>query len=507
VRLSGRLRWGFVLVAMAAPVLWLAPGCGARTNLGEVGGGGSDSVGGGGGHGHGGAEPDATPDTALPDTLPDVPIDVGIDVSVDVAVDVAVDVSIDVVIDVPVDVSVDVPIDVPVDVSVDVPIDVPVDVSVDVPIDVPVDVPIDVPIDVLSDAPCQDADGDGYPTCENDCDDANPLVNPGAFDFPNGIDDDCNGGVDNPILDCGGGLQYTSQNPFDYAKAIDLCQTTSAMATGAAKTWGVIGAELRLADGSGAPSPQAHSIITSFGSVLGPRRNENFAFLSTGAAATPGQPYFVPGTPEPGTAMGVADVALPPGFPTNKQGCPLPENSQAHDSVNLKLTIRVPTNARSFGFDHGFFSAEYPEWACTQFNDLWVVLLKTGAPGIANNRDIVFDAQGTPGSVNLNFFDRCVAGQTGCSGGPPGFNFCSGGKSELANTGYGDPSAPCGQASSVGGGTGWLTTESPVLPGETVVVQFMVWDSSDAIFDSAAIFDNFRWQQGALPNPKTYRAP
>ncbi len=59
----------------------------------------------------------------------------------------------------------------------------------------------------------------------------------------------------------------------------------------------------------------------------------------------------------------------------------------------------------------------------------------------------------------------------------------------------------------MGGGTGWLSTESPVLPGETVIVQFMVWDSSDAIFDSAAIFDNFRWQQGALPNPKTFRAP
>jgi hypothetical protein len=50
-----------------------------------------------------------------------------------------------------------------------------------------------------------------------------------------------------------------------------------------------------------------------------------------------------------------------------------------------------------------------------------------------------------------------------------------------------------------------VTTEAPVVPGEVITIQFMVWDSSDGIFDSAAIFDNFHWLQGALPNPKTYR--
>ena len=48
-----------------------------------------------------------------------------------------------------------------------------------------------------------DADGDGFTTCGGDCCDstecANPaLVNPGAFDVPgNGVDDDCDGMVDN----------------------------------------------------------------------------------------------------------------------------------------------------------------------------------------------------------------------------------------------------------------------------------------------------------------------
>ena len=57
----------------------------------------------------------------------------------------------------------------------------------------------------------------------------------------------------------------------------------------------------------------------------------------------------------------------------------------------------------------------------------------------------------------------------------------------------------------MGGGTGWITTEAPIVPGETITVQFMVWDSSDPIYDSGAIIDFFRWQQKSLPNPTTHR--
>jgi hypothetical protein len=346
-------------------------------------------------------------------------------------------------------------------------------------------------------------DGDGYTVCDNDCDDLDPLVNPGAFDFPNNLDDDCNGGVDNPSTACGAGLEYTSQDALDYAKAIELCQTTTAAATGANKKWGVISAELRLANGAGTPAPESHAIITSMGSVLGPRANQNFVLLSSGLAATPGQPYYEPGTPQSGWAH-FTQSAPPPGFPTNKQGCPQPDPSAAYDPVNLKITLRVPTNASSFGFDHAFFSAEYPEYACSNFNDLWVALLDTAAPGIANNRNVIFDPQGTPGSVNLNFFDRCVAGPTGCAG-TPGFNFCAGGKTELNGTGYGDPDSACGPPSSIGGSTGWITTRAPVVPGETITLQFIVWDSSDHIFDSASILDNVHWLQVNLPNPQSFR--
>ncbi|HQW62287.1 MAG TPA: putative metal-binding motif-containing protein [Ferruginibacter sp.] len=44
----------------------------------------------------------------------------------------------------------------------------------------------------------QDNDGDGYSAYGGDCNDTNPAINPSAVETCNGIDDDCNGVIDDP---------------------------------------------------------------------------------------------------------------------------------------------------------------------------------------------------------------------------------------------------------------------------------------------------------------------
>ena len=48
-------------------------------------------------------------------------------------------------------------------------------------------------------APCVDGDGDGYTDCDLDCDDEDATTNPGAADICDGVDNNCDGVVDNDV--------------------------------------------------------------------------------------------------------------------------------------------------------------------------------------------------------------------------------------------------------------------------------------------------------------------
>jgi hypothetical protein len=165
--------------------------------------------------------------------------------------------------------------------------------------------------------------------------------------------------------------------------------------------------------------------------------------------------------------------------------------SGANDSANLKVQIRVPTNAKSFTYKFKFYSSEFPEWTCTEYNDFYLALLTTTAlpigtmPGqIPPDRNISFDALGNPVSVNNAFFDVCT-GQPGCLS-----------TTELVGTGMGgSSSAPT--ALNDGGGTSWLTTTSPIVPGETMTIEFMTWDTGDRLWDSTVLLDAFEWSINA----------
>ena len=359
----------------------------------------------------------------------------------------------------------------------------------------------------------EDRDGDGFTTCDGDCCDSTEcgtpnLANPGAFDAPgNNVDDDCNGYVDDTALLCDQGLMSNSTMAGDYAKAIDICQT----ATMADKKWGVIDAKLLLPDGTGMPEPVAHSIRTKFGSMVAPRGGVSMALLSTGHAAgrgdvNPDYNDFVSYSGTVTSGLPADWVAANGGNLPNAPGCPDPNSTGANDPVMFEFDIRVPTNAHSFSLKTNFYSAEFPEWTCSAYNDFFVVLLDssyTGNPANPMDKNLAFYTQpGTmnnyPVGVNLahgntGLFTQCVNGSTGCSGQPGTISSCIA-TDDLLNTGFDDPSAfSCDANSLKGGATGWLTTSGNVTPGEIIKLRIAIWDTSDHAFDSLAIVDGFQW--------------
>jgi putative metal-binding protein len=372
---------------------------------------------------------------------------------------------------------------------------------------------------------CVDADGDGWTTCDGDCCDSpqdcpNPAqVNPGAFEVPaNQVDDDCDGTVDNIAGSCDGGLASDTSTVLDYAKALDLCQTTTeSPPTLADKTWGVISAELLLASGTGTPAPASSAIRPSFGSSAVPQAGSSMVVLSTGNAAAPADanpPYvsFQPGQNAATSSAAPADwLALNGGAFPNAPGCPVASSTTANDPVMLKVRVRVPTNARSFSVSSFFYSAEYPEWVCSAFNDVFVTLLDStfvpgnGETGNPIDKNIAFySAPGGfvyPVGVNLAYgntglFAQCVNGSTGCASGsnPAGTVTTCVGTNLLAGTGFDLADAGnCDAQSLLGGGTGWLTMSGNVAPGETIDVRFAIWDTGDHGYDSLVLLDHWVW--------------
>lgn len=344
-----------------------------------------------------------------------------------------------------------------------------------------------------------DLDGDGWTVCNGDCcDSASPscptpkLINPGAYEFLNdGIDNDCNAATsDNVAPSCTSVEKFAGVVGDDVAKALDLCNFTTANAPLPQKVWGVISTQQLLSSGA-APGAQGLSDIQNLqtailvnygtGGVL-PKKGQTMAGMSSGRMRDAGDPGYV--APNGGSSL--TTTSTPPaaylaahgGNLPSSAGCSgnCPAGSGANDSVNTKLTIRVPTNVKSFSYNFRFFSAEYWTYSCTSFNDFYLAILQTGAAGIPADKNISFDSFGNPVSVNNGFFDVCA---------PKGCYTCPLGTGPLAGTGM--------EIGSTGGATAWLTTDSPIVPGETMQLELMIFDVSDHILDSLVLIDNFTW--------------
>lgn len=336
-----------------------------------------------------------------------------------------------------------------------------------------------------------DADGDGWTEADGDCYDCSPQVNPAAFDDPgNDVDEDCSGTAATERESCDATLTLDSGDPNDAARAIGLCRFT----TESGRDWGVISARWVRVDGTGAPaSALQHGIMPRFGAINA-RGGGTMLALSSGAARAPGQPGYTTGCD---TYSDSPQGSLPAGLDPESPACPGVDTGAVYDPIALEVRVRAPSNAEGLQFESNFFTYEYPDFICSEYNDFFVVVMEPRPEGSPDG-NIVFDTAGNKVSVNNGLLRACVPGTHG------GRTFgCDLGTGPLAMTGY-DDSAECGNApafpipiplpdSEVGASTGWLRTSTPVEAGSILTLRFAIWDAGDPDLDSLTLIDSFAW--------------
>jgi hypothetical protein len=322
------------------------------------------------------------------------------------------------------------------------------------------------------------------------CTPGNPR--PDVMDVPgNGKDDDCDGQIDNAPANCDGAITDVADNdPMDGARAIGLCQISDG------NSWGVVSAAYVMADGTPLGSTIGHGLLDNFGPAVNVQEGSRMLVISSGTARRPSDLGFS----SPEGADHAEESAMPPGFPYDPPSCP-PGSSQpgtANDPVALELKIKAPANAKSISFNIDFYTYEFPQFICSQFNDFFVVL-QTPAPANAVQGNISFDLQGNAVSVNNSLLQVCTAQNAG------GKQFdCPLGPGELNATGFDEVNPLWGGPHAA---TGWLQTVSPVNPGEVFTLRFAVWDVGDHILDSTALIDNFQFSVDETAKPNTTPVP
>jgi hypothetical protein len=353
-----------------------------------------------------------------------------------------------------------------------------------------------------------DVDGDGWTQCQNDCCEnifqcSDPaLVNPGAFEFVgNLVDDDCDPASSDVVAapDCSAAAIFGNVTGDAMAQAMDLCQFTTENEPLPTRKWGVIEAEFVRPD-FGAPTA-AHlgdmedfqsAVMANYGTGgIAPTHGATMAGMSSGRMRDQNDPNYV--APNQGSDLGqalqppAAYLAANGGALPSSAGCSgnCPAGTGAYDPIVLRLRIRVPTNALSFSYGLRYFTSEYWCWACTVYNDFFLAILDSNAAGLPADGNISFDSLGNPISVNNGFFDLCQA--DGCYTCPNGTGALAGTGMQLIDNIW------CLPSGTTGGGTVWLETTAPIVPGETIELYLMVFDVSDAILDSLVLLDDFQW--------------
>ena len=198
------------------------------------------------------------------------------------------------------------------------------------------------------------------------------------------------------------------------------------------------------------------SILSSLGNMH-PTDGPTFAFFSTGIAGTS---IVTTGGTNPGDERGK--------WFRDKYGYP-------RDIATLTMVLKVPMYMHYLYYDAQFFSAEYPEYVGTKYNDKLTITVNSPSKGISkfifdvNSGYFVLNSNGVPGT-GFDIFAQ--------SGNPSNV--------DIVDTTPRTPGADAGASSLIVAG-------AEVSPTELITVTIKIEDVGDNQFDSAAFVDNFRF--------------
>ncbi|MFE3846302.1 choice-of-anchor L domain-containing protein [Thermoplasmatota archaeon] len=207
-------------------------------------------------------------------------------------------------------------------------------------------------------------------------------------------------------------------------------------------------------------------VLSSLGSIQ-PTHGSTFTMLSTGIA---GCQIATIGEENPGDERGT--------WFKGEYGYP-------RDEVTLSMELQVPNFYHYIFYDIQFFSAEYPEYVGTKFNDKLTVTVDSPSQGISN---YIFD-------VNSGYFvkdSNDIAGS--------GFDIFSqeGNPSDvdMVDKNIRNPGADGGASDLIQIGGFY----HPISPNEIITITFNLIDSGDNLFDSAVFIDNLLFAGYATNN-------
>ncbi|MBP5405683.1 choice-of-anchor L domain-containing protein [bacterium] len=323
-----------------------------------------------------------------------------------------------------------------------------------------------------------DFDGDGHGACTDCCETTKQCPDPKSA-YDNSIPDHLCEYGEEMVYGCDTNINVSSNEPIDYAKAIGICKTT----TEDSDEWGLIRATISAPNGSATVHAGSNGLLAKLGNVIKPKAGSLMLGLSSGTVSDPFVSNYSGATSgAPSDWLAANGGQFPSAASCSSSG----RTGSVNDAVMLEMRIRVPKTAKSFSFNIYFLTIEYPSWICSKYNDFFIALLDSGYtssdPTLQNpaDKNLAMDEKGNPVGVNLaagGLFTQCSsvyaypATQESCVG-----------TEELKGTGFDS-----------NGGTGWLTTRGNVVGGEIITLRLAIWDLGDHALDSLVLIDNFKW--------------